>query len=704
MSSRSKPAARVAELVARLNHLSVRYYVDGASEVSDAEYDALFRELEELEAAHPELVQPESPTRRVGAPLPEGESFPEVEHAVPMLSIESLFDVEEVEEFEAKVRRYLALEDEEVLAWRMEPKFDGVSASLVYREGLLVQAVTRGDGRVGEDVTPNLRTVRNLPLALSDGARPVPPLLEVRGEVLIDRRRFLAFNEHRRETDQPLLANARNATAGAMRRKDPAEVAKYPLEFHFYEAVRAEGVEFETASEQFTALREWGLHDSGYGALVEGANGCIRYHDEMEARRDEIPFEMDGVVAKLDRLDLRSRLGRTARATRWQFAHKFAAIEAVSTLRAIEVQVGANGRLTPRAHVEPVEVLGVTVRHATLHNADYVASLNLKIGDRVFVKRAGDVIPQITGVAAAAEGTEPGDWADRLPDSLAWVGDAEAATSGVFHRWSEAFDMPSQCPSCGEPAVAEGKYFRCPNVHGCRPQLVGRTLLLTGRSGFEIDSIGEKMVEQLVEAGFVTSPADVFHLEPEKLVDLERWGQKTVDNLMAQLEERRKVPFARFLAALAIPDVGTATGRLLAGAYADLDALAVADEESLCHIDGIGPEVAAKIVRWFADERSRELLDRLAGGGVEIQLPQASAGGGAFEGSTVVFTGTLEGMTRAEAKNAVEEQGGRVVSSVSAKTGYLVQGGKPGSKAKKAEELGVEVLLEEEFLSRLGRG
>lgn len=703
MAPKIPPRRRVDELVARLNRLSVRYYVDGVSEVSDAEYDALYHELQELEAAHPELVRPDSPTRRVGAPLPEGESFREVEHAIPMLSIESLFEDADVLEFEKKVRRYLGLDEEEPLAWRVEPKFDGVSASVLYEEGVLTQAVTRGDGRVGEDVTANLRTVRNLPLALSDVERPVPALLEVRGEVLIDRRRFLEFNGRRREAGQPVLANARNATAGAVRRKDPTEVAKYPLEFHFYEAARLVGAKFVTASEQYAALRDWGLVDSGFGELVEGAAGCIEYHDRMEARRGEIPFELDGVVAKLDRLDLRERLGRTARAARWQFAHKFAATEAVSTLRAIEVQVGANGRLTPRAHVAPVEVLGVTVRHATLHNADYVAGLGVRVGDRVFVKRAGDVIPQITGVAAPAKGRKPAGWAASLPESLSRYAGAPAAETGVFHAWREEFEMPARCPSCGTEVLAEGKYFRCPNLHACRPQIVGRTLLLAGRSGFEIDSIGEKMVEQLVEHGYLASPADLFHLDPEKLVELERWGQKTVDNLMAQLAERRRVPFARFLASLAIPDVGTATGRLLAGAYASLDELREADEESLCHIDGIGPEVAAKIVRWFADERSRAFLERLFAGGVELVYPEAGGAGGAFEGKTVVFTGTLEGMTRAEAKNVVEGAGGRVVSSVSSKTDFLVQGGKPGSKARKAEELGVEVLPEPDFLARLGR-
>ncbi len=696
------PAARVDQLCELLEGYSRRYYLEGTSEVSDAEYDDLYRELRDLEEAHPELLRDDSPTRRVGAPLPEGVGFEKVAHAVSMLSIESLFEREEVLDFVEKIHRFLALDATEPLAWHVEPKFDGVSASLLYQGGKLVQCVTRGDGRVGEDVTQNLRTVRNVPLLLDDSRRPLPSLLEVRGEVLIARARFDEFNERREAEDRPVLANARNATAGAIRRSDPAEVARYPLELHVYDAPRIEGVSFETHSELMVALGEWGLPDSGLGERVLGIDDAIAYHDRLEARRDTLDFEVDGVVAKLDRLDLRDRLGTTSRSARWQYAHKFAAIEAVSTLRAIEVQVGANGRLTPRAHVDPVSILGVTVRHTTLHNADYVTSLGVRIGDKVFLKRAGDVIPQIIGVSAAAEGPAPDGWSDRCPESLR---DGDRVREGAFVEWREAFEMPAACPACGAEVLTFGKHTRCPNAHGCRPQLVGRTLVMTGRGGFEVESIGEKMVEQLFEAGFLEMPADLFALDKldrSELEGLERWGAKSVDNLLAEIDEKRDVPLERFLASLGIPDVGPSTGRLLARHFGCLDGVREADDQALEQVDGIGPEVARKLREWFADERNLEAVRRLLEDGRVRPRAPSDPTTGIFAGKSVVFTGTLEAMTRAEAKKVAQDAGARVSSSVSGKTDFLVVGGKPGSKARKAEELGVTVLLEEDFLARLG--
>jgi len=698
---------RLAELRATLLRHDHLYYVEGRPAISDAEYDRLFRELRDLEEAHPELVVPDSPTQRVGAPLPEGASFPKVRHEVPMLSIESLQARTEVEEFVEGVLRFLGREDERGLEWHVEPKFDGVSASLVYEEGLLVRGATRGSGGVGEDVTANLKTVRNVPLRLSESERPVPRLLEVRGEVLMERAAFDEFNRQREAAGREVHANPRNSTAGALRRNDPAEVKRYPLEFHVWSVPRltpsagaAAAGSVTRHTELLAAVRDWGLPDSGYGRLARGTEECIAYHDELEARRAQMPFDVDGIVAKLDRLDLQARLGATSRATRWQYAHKFAPQEVTTTLRAIEVQVGTNGRLTPRAHLDPVEVLGVVVRHTTLHNADHVAALGIAVGDRVFVRRAGDVIPQVVGVAEAAKGRAPKGWKDGIPASL--VGKDGDVRPGVTAGWREAFTMPAACPACGTPVVREGKYYRCPNLYGCRPQLVGRTLQLASRGAFEIDRIGEKMVEQLVDAGQVRTPADLFHLDPEVLLGLERWGQKTVDNLLAQIEERRSVPFARFLAGLAIPDVGSATARLLAQHFASLEELREADAEALQVLDGIGPEGAARIEAWFAEPRNLELVERLFAGGVEISYPAGGAGG-AFAGRTVVFTGSLEAMTRAEAKKVVEDQGGRVASSVSPRTDFLVQGGKPGSKARKAQELGVTVLLEADFLEKTGK-
>ncbi|QDU65713.1 NAD-dependent DNA ligase LigA [Engelhardtia mirabilis] len=695
-------AAALREEIRRHDRL---YYLESAPVISDAEYDALFRELRELEQASPSLVSADSPTQRVGAPLPEGSGFEKVAHEVPMLSIDSLFGDDEVRDFEEKILRYLKLESGAELAWSVEPKFDGVSAALTYVDGQLARALTRGDGQVGEDVTANVRTVRNVPLSLDTGGAPAPTLLEVRGEMLIARAAFERFNLERAGRGETILANPRNATSGAIRRNDPAEVARYPLEFHVYGVARLEGAQFATHTELLAALRGWGLPDSGHARRVVGLDAAIAYHDELEARRFELPFEIDGVVAKLDDLALRERLGRTARSMRWQYAHKFAAMEATTVLRAIEVQVGANGRLTPRAHLDPVEVLGVIVRHATLHNAEVAKELGARPGDRVFVRRAGDVIPQVTGVAEAAKGRAPKGWKDELPESLVehLDGGRTAPRAGVTWAWRSEFSMPDVCPACGTAAVREGAYWRCPNRFECPPQLVGRLETLVGRSAFDIDALGTKKLAQLLEHGYLHSPADVFHLQPEPLLELERWGQKSVENLFEELEKRRRIPFDRFLVALAIDEVGPATAKLLARNFRDLQALHAASEEELQHLDGIGPEMARKIRLWFEDERNQAFVARLLEGGVVVQPLGSAAGSGELSGKRFVVTGTLESLSRAEAKQLIEDLGGQVVSTVSAKTDYLVVGEKPGTKAKKAAELGIPCLEEAAFLALAGR-
>ena len=702
--SKKDAKQRIERLREEIRRHDLLYHRDGRPEISDAEYDGLFRDLRQLENEHPDLVTPDSPTRRVGAPLAEGQGFEKVAHEVPMLSIESLFAEEEVREFEEKIGRFLNLDEEALagLAWAVEPKFDGVSASLLYQDGVLVRGATRGDGSVGEDITANLRTVRNVPLVLRADCRPVPALLEVRGEVLMTRDRFARFNEERESAGQPVLANPRNATSGALRRNDPQEVARYPLEFHSFAVAQLQGDSaegFSSHGEMLQALQDWGLPDSGYGEVVGGLDACLDYHHRMEARRFELPFDVDGVVAKLDSLELRERLGRTARATRWQYAHKFAPVAATTRLRAIEVQVGTNGRLTPRAHLDPVDVGGVTVRHTTLHNADHVEALGLRIGDRVFLERAGDVIPQVMGVAKRGPSEAPGDWQDTMPDEL--LDEEGGVRAGVLCGWGESFAMVKQCPACGTAPEEVGKYWQCPNGLNCPPQLIGRTQLLCGRSAFEIDRLGKKLIAQLVDAGMLASPADVFHLDPKRLLELDRWGEKSVDNLMQQLAERRSVPFDRLLVALAIPEVGPATARLLARSFPDLDAFLAASEEALIDLEGIGPEMAAAIRHWAEDSGSRDLLDRLFDGGVEVVLPaELSADvAGELSGKTIVFTGTLPGLSRAEAKRLAEGAGARVVSAVSKNTDFLVAGEKAGSKRKKAEELGVRVLDEDEFRS-----
>lgn len=696
-------SARAAQLRAELARHDHLYYVLAKPALSDAEYDRLFRELAELERAHPELVTPDSPTQRVGAPLPEGQGFEKRRHEVPMLSIDSLFSEEEVRDFEQKIRRFLSLPEGEPLDWVVEPKFDGASASLTYVDGVLVRGLTRGDGEFGEDVTANLRTLRNVPLRLFEGERKAPALLEVRGEVLIEREAFARFNEQRVAAGEAPLANPRNAAAGAIRRSDPTEVARYPLVFQPWAVVRIEGVRFETYWEARTALDTWHFPVNRWAERAQGLEACLACHARLEKQRSELPFDVDGVVAKLDRLDLRERLGTTARSTRWQYAHKFPANEATSTLRAIECQVGALGRITPRAHVDPVEIGGVVVRHSTLHNADHVRALGVRIGDRVLLHRAGDVIPQVTGVAEPAGGAEPADWRERVPESLR-RGDGIA--KGTLWQWGAGFEMPERCPDCDTALVQEGKFWRCPNLYGCRTQIVGRTLLGTRRGALEIDGLGERMVEQLHDAGMLRGLADLFHLDGRRaeLVDLDRWGEKTVANLLEQIERARHPSFERFLTSLGIPDIGGATARSLALHFATLDELQRASADELQHVEGIGPESAASLRAWFDAESNQALLQRFFAGGVVLEYPRPIvAGEGPFVGKTVVFTGTLAGLGRAEAKKLVETLGGKVASAISAKTHFLVTGEGGGSKRAKAAELGITVLDEPEFLALAGR-
>jgi DNA ligase (NAD+) len=548
-----------------------------------------------------------------------------------------------------------------------------------------------------------LRTVRSIPLELDASVRAVPELLEVRGEILMEREAFREFNERLVREEKKPLANPRNAAAGALRRSAPAEVARYPLLFQPWAVARIEGANFERHWDVLAALRDWHLPTNRWAERVSGIEACFAYHAKIGDLRATLPFEVDGIVAKLDRFDLRERLGATTRSTRWQFAHKFPALEETSRLRAIELQVGALGRITPRAHVEPVEIGGVTVRHATLHNADHVRALGVRIGDRVFLHRAGDVIPQVMGVASAAQGEAPADWLATTPEGLL---EGERARRGVMCAWLEPFEMATECPHCGTALVQEGKFWRCPNLYACRPQVVGRTLIAAGRGALELDGLGEKMVEQLYDAGLLHSAADLFHLDARRaeLVELERWGEKTVANLLERIARARTTPFERFLVALGIFDVGAATARALALHFASIDDLRSASLDELQNIEGIGPAVAANVRQWFERPENTALLERFTAGGLVLSYPALVVDTASpVAGKTVVFTGTLAKMGRDEAKALVQSLGGKVASSISAKTHFLVTGEGGGSKRAKAAELGVKVIEEAEFLALAGR-
>ena len=684
---------RYAQLVTELREHEFAYYVLASPLIADAEYDRLFVELVELERVHPDWITRDSPSQRVGAPLPEGTKFERIRHAVPMISIESLFDNAAVEDFVARVAKVLAVETAAHAEFICEPKWDGVSASLIYEKGLLVRAVSRGDGTQGEDLTANLRAVRGVPLKLRGVA---PDLLEVRGEVMFRIADFDSMNAAMIENGEAPFANPRNATAGTLKRLDPAVVASRKLHLMCWEVVRvAGGPTFLTHTAAMAAAQEWGFIVTPHRALVHDAAGMIQFHDELEAQRDSIAFELDGVVNKVDSLELRRLLGARARTPRWACAHKFSPREATTQLLDIEIQVGRTGRLTPRAVLEAVQLGGVTVQYATLHNAGYIAGLDLRIGDRVTVRRAGDVIPQVVGPITTVRSGE-----------------------------EQVFVWPSSCPSCGTSAVERGQYRYCMNIE-CPAQLRRRMQHLASRQALKIEGLGEKAVEQFTAAGLVHCFEDIFHLDYAKVAALERWGEKSASALQIQIDAARAPELPRFLYGLGIPEVGMETARALSERFRTLDALLALGVEpragthagtqeatlwdstelrpeksadafaELCAIDGVGEEVAGSFLAFMREPRNREALAAMRRYGVE---PRAMAERTTTEvegvsGKTFVLTGSMS-RPRPEWQAVIEAAGGKVVGSVSKNTDYLVAGDKAGSKLAKATALEVDVLDE----------
>jgi len=669
--------ARYQKLIEQIRAHDHAYYVLARPVVSDAEYDRLFRELRGLEDAHPEWVQPDSPTQRVGAALPEGSKIARLPHSVPMISIESLFSAEEVEEFHARVLKGLAGRSEEAPEYACEPKWDGVSASLLYEDGLFVRGLSRGDGAVGEDLTSNLRAVGGVPLRLRGRA---PRLLELRGEVIL---RIADFEEHNRklaEQGEEPFANPRNSAAGTLKRLDPKYVAERRLRFLAWECVRCEGgPEFARHSEAVQALREWGFPVAEERQLARDPAGILAFHAQLERRRDELEFEVDGIVAKVDQLPLRALLGARARTPRWACALKFAPREETTRLLEVEVQVGRTGRLTPRAVLEPVALGGVTVQHATLHNAKYVRERDIRIGDRVLVRRAGDVIPQVLGpVKESRDGSE------------------------------REFRMPDRCPSCSAETQERGEYRYCPNLD-CPAQMQRRVMHLAAREALKIEGLGEKAVEQFAAAGLLRRVEDVFDLDYERIAALERWGEKSAAGLREQVEAAKEPELARFLFGLGIPEVGLETARALCELHPtleELEAAAGAENavEALQAAEGVGPEVAKSLHAFFHEPRNRAALQAMRERGLRprahVPAPREERAGVA--GKTFVLTGTLS-RPRPEIAALITAAGGKVTGSVSAKTDFLVAGADAGSKLQKAESLGVAV-LDEDALARLLAG
>jgi len=661
---------RIAELRAQIERHNYRYYVLDDPEISDAHYDALLRELGELEAAHPEQVTPDSPTQRVGGT--SSREFAEVVHAAPMLSLENAFDEQDVIDFDRRARERLDAEDVDYSA---EPKIDGLAVSVRYESGRLVQAATRGDGTTGEEVTANVRAIRSVPLRLRGAGGP--RVLEVRGEVFMTRRSFEQLNRRALERGEKTFVNPRNAAAGALRQLDPRVTASRALDLFFYGVGASEGwLGPQHHGELLAALRELGLRTCPEVEVVRGVAGCLDYYRRMGARRDSLGYDIDGVVYKVDRLDWQRELGFVSRAPRWAVAHKFPAQEETTTVRDVEFQVGRTGALTPVARLEPVFVGGVTVSNVTLHNMDELARKDVRIGDTVVVRRAGDVIPEVV----------------RVVPSL------RPAHAGIV-------ELPVRCPVCGSHVTrTEGEAVaRCTGGLVCPAQRREALRHFASRRAMDVAGLGERLIEQLVDAGRVETPADLYTLTAAELAALERMGPKSADNLVEALQRSKRTTFARFLFALGIRDVGEATALALASHFGDLEALGSAGLDEIQQVRDVGPVVAAHVRDFFAEARNRKVIAELVQHGV--QWPSAgrasTPAGGPLDGETVVITGTLASMSRDAARDAARAAGATVTDSVSRRTTLLVAGAEPGSKLRRAQELGVTVVGEDEFKRRL---
>ena len=672
MTSTVDIEARIAELRSTIDSHNYRYYVLDDPSVPDSEYDRLLRELQTLEQENPEFISPESPTQRVGHEPVAG--FGEIEHLVPMLSLDNAFEDEELEEFDRRARS--RLEDDAPISYAAEPKLDGAAVSLLYRRGLLIQGATRGDGNRGEDITHNVRTIKAIPLRLRGDGHP--EIIEIRGEIYMSRKGFEALNRRVEKEGGKPFVNPRNAAAGSLRQLDPRLTAERPLAFFAYGVGGVEGGTLPaTQSGVLSQLREWGIPVSSHARVVDGVAGCHAYFGELGEARDGLPFEIDGVVFKVDRLDLQQRLGFVSRAPRWAIARKFPASEEMTILRGIEFQVGRTGALTPVARLDPVFVGGVTVSNATLHNMDELTRKDVRPGDTVIVRRAGDVIPEVVRVVP-----------ERRPEG------------------ARSVEMPATCPVCGSEVVrAEGEAAaRCSGGLYCPAQRREAIRHFASRRAMDIEGLGTKLINQLVDEGDVETPADLYALTVERLASLDRMGEKSARNLVAALEKSKSTTLPRFMYALGIREVGEVTAKSLASHFRDLSLLAKADEDELQSVPDVGPIVAAHVAGFFRQSHNTDVVDALCRAGLTWPVPEASGKepDGPLAGKTLVLTGTLQGMTRQEAKKRIEHAGGRVIGNVSKKTDYLVYGEKPGSKFEKAERLGVATLTESSLLELLG--
>lgn len=657
---------RAAELTQLLNYHNHRYYVLDDPEIPDSEYDRMLRELQGIEQAYPELISIDSPTQRVGA-APAGR-FEEATHLQPMLSLGNAFTAEELQDFDRRVREGLGTSGP--VAYSAEPKLDGAAVNLLYEKGVLVRASTRGDGTTGEDITQNVRTIPTVPLRLQGAGHPAR--MEVRGEIFMRLAGFAALNQRIEGEGGKPFVNPRNAAAGSLRQLDSRVTASRPLTMFAYGIGEWEGKgKPDSHTELLATLAKWGFAVSPDATRVIGHEGCQAYYEAMQLKRPELPYEIDGVVYKVDSAALQEELGYVARAPRWAIAHKFPAQEELTVIRDVEFQVGRTGALTPVARLEPVFVGGVTVSNATLHNMDEIERKDIQIGDTVFVRRAGDVIPEVVRVLP-----------ERRPAS------------------AKQIQLPARCPVCDSDVerIPGEAVARCVGGLYCKAQRKEALIHFASRRAMDIEGLGTKLIEQLVDADLLRTPADIFELKAEQLEELDRMGPKSAENVVAAIEQSKHTTLPRFIFSLGIREVGESTAKSLARHLAGLEALMAADEDTLQSTPDVGPVVAGNILRFFAEAHNRDVVSRLIDLGITWdELPQAGTSDSQFSGKVVVITGTLSEMTRDQAKEILESLGARVTGSVSKRTDFVLAGENPGSKVEKAKKLGVAIVFEHEF-------
>ncbi len=664
-----KIVKRIESLREQLNYHNILYYVYDTPEITDSEYDRLLRELQELEKEYPQTITPDSPTQRVGSsPL---KSFGEVSHKIPMLSLANAMNEEELRDFDRKVRENL---DTDLVNYAAEPKMDGLAVSLVYEKGVLVRGATRGDGSTGEDITQNVRTIKSVPLHLI--GKRIPDLLEVRGEVFMPIKGFQELNDRALKEGSKTFANPRNAAAGSLRQLDPAVTATRPLDMICYGIGETANVHLPALySEVIDWLASLGLRVSPERTVVVGAEQCLEYYKDLSARRARLPYEIDGIVFKVNDLAQQEKLGFVSRAPRWAIAHKFPAQEEMTILRSVDFQVGRTGAITPVARLEPVSVGGVVVSNATLHNMDEIRRLDVRPGDTVIVRRAGDVIPQIVSVVLSRRS-----------------------------KGARQVKAPTKCPVCHSELIKpEGQtVIRCTGGLFCSAQRKELLKHFASRKAMDIDGLGDKLIDQLIDKDMVHSPAELYRLEKDQLASLDRMAEKSASRLIAALETSKKTNLERFIYALGIREVGEATARALVQHLSTLDAIMDADEEVLTGIPDVGPVVAANITGFFRQKHNRDVVRELLAMGVFWEQDRsAESHSDQLSGQSFVITGTLSAMSRTEARDALLLHGAKVTGSVSSKTDYLVAGEKSGSKLSKAEQLGIRILDESAFLQLL---